>query len=53
MSMDEMDMQGMDYGMENDGMMEEYDDQMGQDQYGEEHEMDMGDGQMMEMDNYE
>ena len=42
--MDEMDhMDGnMDYGMEQDGdMMEEYDDQMGQN-YGQEH--DMGDG---------
>jgi len=26
MDMDEMDMQGMDYGMEQDEMMEEYDD---------------------------
>lgn len=49
MDMDEMDMQGMDYGMEQDEMMEEYDD-MDQQQYGDEHEMDMGDGQMMEMD---
>lgn len=42
-----MDMQGMDYGMEEDGM-EEYDDMGGQ--Y-DEH--DMGDGQMMEMEDYD
>jgi len=48
--MDEMDMQGMDYGVEqDDDMMDnEYGDMGGQ--YGQEH--DMGDGQMMEMDDY-
>lgn len=41
-------MQGQDYGMEEDGMQYEDD---GQGHYGMEH--DMGDGQMMEMEDYD
>ena len=49
MDQDDMDDQGMEYGMEQDDMMEDY-GQDGGGQYGQEH--DMGDGQMMEMEDY-
>ena len=45
-----MDNQGMEYGMEQDDMMEDYGQDDGGQHYGQEH--DMGDGQMMEMDDY-
>jgi hypothetical protein len=50
MDQDDMDNQGMEYGMEQDDMMEDYGKDDGGQHYGQEH--DMGDGQMMEMDDY-